>query len=205
MWRITVSSLILLCLTGCQRADMTKVIAYTKSDNAPGVKSELAKGFDPGILNSKDGAEAITPVHIAAEHGNVEILKLFLDSGVNVNLREPDGSTALLLATLKGKTPAAELLLERRADPNLATNSGYPPLVAAVAQQNRTLVRDLVGHGANVNTASGPLTPLSAAASNGDLDTTLFLLSHGADINQSPKDGMTCRRSCGERRHENVA
>jgi ankyrin repeat protein len=192
MWRIAAASLVLLSVAGCQRADVTRLTSYAKANDVAGVKSELAKGFDPGMLNSKEGTETTTPLHIAAENGNVDILKLFLASGVNVNLRRGDGATALLLATLKGKTEAAELLLQNGADPNLGTNLAIAtfPLVVAVAQQNHTLIRDLVDHGANVRAESGPITPLITAASSGDLDSAFLFLSHGADINQSPKDGL---------------
>ena len=189
MRKLAVALLLSLSLMGCQRTDLGKLTAYAKGNDAAGVKSELAKGFDPATLNSKDGKAATTPLHIAAENGNVDIIKLLLAAGINVNLRRDDGSTPLFLATLKTKTDAARLLLQNGASPNLGTYSGYFPLIVAVAQQNRVLSRDLVEHGANVSAESGPLTPIGSAAFEGDLETAGLLLSHGADINQSTAGG----------------
>jgi len=60
---------------------------------------------------------AIAPVHKAALTGHVNILKTFLDSGIDINLRDEFGRTLLLVAAYGDQPEAMEFLLSRGADP----------------------------------------------------------------------------------------
>ena len=51
--------------------------------------------------------------------------------GRRLNLTDPDGTTALLLAIMNGHYDAAALLVEKGADPNITDSAGMAALYAA--------------------------------------------------------------------------
>src|SRR5918993_903032 len=53
-----------------------------------------------------------------ARDGNADAVKLFLDSGMNTEVKTKDGQTALMVAALGNKIDVVKLLLERGADVN---------------------------------------------------------------------------------------
>lgn len=147
-----------------------------------------------------------TPIQIAAERGETEIVKLLLDGGA-----DPDGGTdeygwtALQLAAHWDHTDVAQLLIENGAnvdifasvllgdaestsallknDPSLATAnglSGAPPLHVATTPEVAQLLLD---HGAALDTIdSNGNTPLASAIGRGErcLPVANLLLENGA-------------------------
>jgi hypothetical protein len=55
-----------------------------------------------------------------------------VDGGADMNLVDPDGTTALTLAILNGHFDAAVALLEKGANPNIPDRNGMTALYAAV-------------------------------------------------------------------------
>jgi ankyrin repeat protein len=73
------------------------------------------------------GSGGFTPLLFAARVGDRALLKLLLDHGAKLDETAADGSTALIVATLRGHAEAAIFLLERGADAN-AIGPGYTAL-----------------------------------------------------------------------------
>jgi len=63
-------------------------------------------------------------IHLAAARGDVDRIKTLLSEGVDVDVRDKDGVTPLMLAALFGKSDSAELLLGRGADPAATNHKG---------------------------------------------------------------------------------
>jgi len=103
-----------------------------------------------------------------AHSDDTRLLKALLDAGVNPNLRNPGGQTALFDAITYGKEAAFQLLLAAGADPN-AKDDLYNP--------DKT---PLLLHAANHDTGS-----------NGTGRYTLTLLEAGADPYASNAAGRT--------------
>jgi ankyrin repeat protein len=57
--------------------------------------------------NDKDG---YTPLHIAAQQGRDDVVKLLLAGGADVNAKDDKGETPLQLAKSSDKTATVELL-----------------------------------------------------------------------------------------------
>jgi ankyrin repeat protein len=68
----------------------------------------------------------------AARQGAGDSVRALADANANLNIQDPDGTTALILAVVNVHQDVAALLLERGADPNLADVTGMTPLYAAV-------------------------------------------------------------------------
>ncbi len=73
-----------------------------------------------------------TPLMYAARDGAIDAVRALADSGADLNLVDPDGTTALTLAILNGHFDTAVELLEMGADPNVADRNGMTSLYAAV-------------------------------------------------------------------------
>ena len=94
-----------------------------------------------------------------------EILTLFLDRGVNVNHRDNDGVTALMLYTDKDM---AKELLRAGADIHMADNEGNTALHYALLEGSEQAARYLIKKGADYNRANNQgETPAQIAAEKG--------------------------------------
>ena len=72
-------------------------------------------------------------IHYAVRQGSSPSVMALLDGGADVNVRATgDGTTPLLMAIVNGHYDLAVALLERGADPNLASAAGAAPLYATV-------------------------------------------------------------------------
>lgn len=68
--------------------------------------------------------QKIRPIHAAVANGNLEIVKMLLENGVDVNARQEAGVTALHSAAHRGNLALVELLVEYGADMVLETAEG---------------------------------------------------------------------------------
>ncbi|NIP57649.1 MAG: hypothetical protein GWM92_05525 [Gemmatimonadetes bacterium] len=85
------------------------------------------------LVGSHGGLTAL--LH-AAREGNVEAVLTLLDGGADIDRGSAgDGTSPLLIATINGHFDLARLLLERGADPTLASEAGATPLFAALNLQ----------------------------------------------------------------------
>ena len=88
---------------------------------------------------SEDNGET-TPLHSACLHGNMEMVKLLIQDGANVNLKMNAGSTCLLIACQANNIEMVRLLLENRANPDLKTEGGVSCLDIAALNKNIEMV-----------------------------------------------------------------
>ena len=119
-----------------------------------------------------------------------------------------DGFTALHLAAFFGAEPAAELLLDAGADPDVASRNdqGVHPLHSAVAGRAFSIARRLVEAGADVDALQRDgFRPLHAAAQNGDELTVELLLVAGADPALAAGDGRIAADFAQEAGHSELA
>src|SRR5206468_2766594 len=163
-----------------------------------------------------------TPLLFAAREGRLEAVRALLKAGVNVNAatepRKPGGKTpakgtsALTLAVENGHFELAIALLKEGADPNdqrsgytplhmmswvrkppRGEDNGAPPPTGSGRLSNLQFVRELVKHGANVNTrlqtGKGGLgqynrksaTPFFMASATSDVPLMKLLVELGAE------------------------
>ncbi len=121
----------------------------------------------------------------SARAGNLEVVKLFVQAGMDVNnSRQADtGFAALHYAALYGHLEVVKYLVGRGASLTLNSNSGDTPLHYA-ATGHLAVVKYLVEKGAR---ASGPTnnrgeTPLYNAVRNGHLAVVKYLVEKGTNV-----------------------
>jgi len=78
-------------------------------------------------------ADPAAALRRSAEIGDLAAMQALLATQTDVDARDSNGRTALLLAILHGHAQAVDALLARGADPNLADMQGLTPLQAALA------------------------------------------------------------------------
>ena len=121
----------------------------------------------------------------------MEIARLLLEHSADPNTATTGkGSTALILASVKGHVEIARLLLEHSADTNIATtDEGLTALIFASQNGHVEVARLLFEHGADPNTAkTDGHTALILASGNGHVEVARLLLEHSADPNTATTD-----------------
>lgn len=133
----------------------------------------------------------------AARNGTVEVARLVLEHGLDVNAVGDDVSTRdlpLFGAAEKGNRAMVEFLLERGADPLAANGAGTTALMGAAKAGDPELVRRFLELGVDVNARGDGLTAMPAllfAAKAGNPETVRLLLDAGADASDVAPDGGT--------------
>ncbi|HEX4273785.1 MAG TPA: ankyrin repeat domain-containing protein [Bryobacteraceae bacterium] len=169
-------------------ADADPGLALTEAaeqGNLNNVKSLVQKSD----VNSAQG-DGMTALHWAAYREDVEMARVLIQAGANVNAANRlKAVTPLLIASNAGNAAVIDLLLKNGADANLANTLGTTPLMLAAASGKVDAVKTLLDHGANVNAreSSRRQTALMFAAAL-DRDAVVRLLaSRGADLNATSK------------------
>ena len=114
------------------------------------------------------GCCSVTPLHSAAFYGNLEMIQVLLDYGVDVHAKRSGGGTPLHEA-VDGihhcDARIVRLLIAHGADPNKRNEYGTTPLhLAAAAEGMVEIVRLLIEHGADVEAKDDAgKTPLNFA------------------------------------------
>ena len=128
---------------------------------------------------------------ISAKASN--IFFYILKQKVDVNGYDANGNTPMLAASEANNYEFAEALINKKADPNLASKSGLEatPLMYAAAYNNLKLLKLLTDNGADINQLDiNKDHALNWATYYGHLQAMEFLIKNGADIELSSKHGM---------------
>ena len=163
--------------------ELTPLLWAVTSGYSDTVHALLAFGVDS---NEARFQTRITPLHMAAALGNVEIVEKLLAARANPNSNAVDGSTALHLAVLDQETISRGFSSLTRLQMTVRKSSGAMVWI----------VRNLLEHGANPNAVgrSGG-TPLHFAAYLGDVAIVQELLEGGANPWIRANDGSTPLRA----------
>lgn len=151
-----------------------------KNQNELAVNLFLKAGMKP------DTAAAL---HVAADSGNIKMLKLLIDKGADVNKRDQIGYTALMHAVSNGKVEAVRFLIQNGTDVNAKTLDDdiiTPAEEARVQSLLETYDIDFA-----YNQIIGGLTALMLAAQAGHSDIVQILLENAANVNAKNHDGNT--------------
>ena len=132
-------------------------------------------------ISSLNLAGGISPLHFCAWQGKTEVLKIFLNKGLQPNLRDESNRTALHMAAWSGNPEAAQLLLDRNASIDLLNNDGATPAMEAARIGNPGTLDLLLASGAEVNATDARGNGLvEYAASGGHKALATILKRRGA-------------------------
>jgi ankyrin repeat protein len=146
-----------------------------------------------------EGEYGITPLAAVAFAGSYEapaavsVVNLLLDRGANINKRMGiHQCTALYVASELGHSEVVDVLLQRGAMVDDATNEGATSLFIASHEGHLGIVETLLEWGAVVDAAMHDgVTPLNIASEKGHLKVVKALLAGGAAVDAAANDGST--------------
>lgn len=164
-----------------------------------GTAGDLKKLLDAGMKPDCKTAEGTTALMMAAR--DLEKVKLLVERGADLNARAATGITPLMVASMyTGNVEVVRLLLKKGARPisdkGVEVRYDSSAFFFSVMAGDVPTAAALLDAGASVGTPMKvlgriTLTPLLFAASGGDLKMTEFLLSRGADANETDPDGIS--------------
>ena len=170
------------------------------------------RGADVYAMVCRDSLE--TPLHVACRYQTPAVIKLLLDKGSCIDVKDRLQVTPLFRTAAEGKAIACQLLLSYGADTTVRRANGEHVLDTAVRHHHLDVVKVLLNHGIDINMRNGlGSTALYAAVvdpgyrsfgyrdvhdeefvshpSPRQLEMINLLLEHGIDIHARHTDGAT--------------
>ncbi|MBR3632012.1 MAG: ankyrin repeat domain-containing protein [Elusimicrobiaceae bacterium] len=183
----------------------TSLVRAIKTNDADRVRTLIYANVD---VNERNYA-GITPLTIAAEKGNMEIIKkLIEEGGASINTPSSYGVTPLIAAAAAGNREVVGYLLANGADPTAKDDLGKTALLHAMPANDKKLTESLVSQNnraINLPDNTGN-TPLIYAAKNGAEDNIKVLLKYKANPDyQNPTNGLSALASAAAAGQERAA
>ncbi len=182
---------------GCSRKERAKLVALAALVGvAVGATAWKAKKFiDKKFIEKKWILKEESRRWFSyAFDGNFENIKKLIDAGIDVNIQNNRGNTALMLAAHAGHVEIVrELLAAPGIEVNKQDNNGNTALMEAAYGGDAGIVQQLLkAPGIDVNKQdSNGITALMEAAYGGHVEIVRELLADGAEVNKQNNSGVT--------------
>ncbi len=131
--------------------------------------------------------------------GDLEMVKLLLSRGADINETNLFGCTALINAAQNHRSDKeiTEFLLDRGADINAGNQYEQTLLHMAAIRGDKEMAEFLLDKGADIEMKDNEkFTPLRTAVYYSKIEMVKLLMDRGADINTKDKDGETPQQVC---------
>ena len=162
------------------------------ANGLPDALAKLLETSETAIdLNAKD-EYGCAPLLWAARNGHIDMLKLLLDKGADVETAGYNGMRALHHVCNSSKEKCVEILLEADANPNATDDANSTPLHWAAARGVLNIVVRLSDKGADPNVATKTgVRPIHKACMYGQAQIVKKLVEGGADLDAADESGNT--------------
>ncbi len=135
-----------------------------------------------GTINTQDDNNGNAPLYSAARLGKIEIARMLIDAGADVNIQNEEEDTPLHIATRWCNIKTIKLLLDSGADVNIKNKKGWTPLHSTLAIEyldKLTLLLSVPDIDLNVQDTEG-WTPLHWAVYFNEFKVVEILVDAGA-------------------------
>ncbi|MDL2355785.1 MAG: ankyrin repeat domain-containing protein [Pseudomonadota bacterium] len=167
---------------------LTSFFRSVQMDDAGTVKTMLAAGaVSPNAIDPISGESGLL---LALREGANRVIEILLaQPGLQLELKAPNGNTALMMAAFKHNPAAVRSLLAKGA---IVNRPGWTALHFAAASGDDDITAILLAHAAIIDAeAPAKFTPLMIAAREGHESTVGVLLAAGADASLKNSEALT--------------
>ena len=125
----------------------------------------VERGANPNVVSKETECYGWTPLFFACSQGNLDLVRLLLDRGADINASEARGNNALMqfckisfhwTSPANSIRPIAELLIDKGIDITKIDRGGLTALSHASLYQNVEAARILLAHGAAFDCVCSP-------------------------------------------------
>lgn len=171
-------------------------------DDLAALQTALLSSAD---VNVRDKLTQASALEYAVKNGNREIVQALLWAKVDVNARDSDGQTVLMLLSEETTDEIVWDLINAGAKVNLRDEDGDTALISVAEVNNVEALKVLLDAGGKVNgTNNYGETALMVAAGNGLVHNVRALILAGADVNARDKEGKSALMYAIEDDHKAV-
>lgn len=150
------------------REGWQEVFDYLAPLTIPELRQTTVIELPNNLIHQRPDVKWIEKFIDAAGQGDVNAIRNFISSGIDINFVDVNGNNALHFATLHGKLDVVQLLVEAGAKLELKHKRyGTTPLVTAVKRGRSEIVQFLINSGADVHTNYEGETLLNLAVEQG--------------------------------------
>lgn len=178
MIRQFLAAMVMLAFAGPAAAQFSDSYNFLKAVRDRDVNKAIELADKPGttIVNVRDADTGEAAVHIVTRRADLGWLGLMYQKGANLNAKDRDGNTALILATIGRWTDGVATLLRLKAQVDAQNRLGETALLKAVQARDLGLARALINAGANPDIADNSGTSARIAAENDPRAATIARL-----------------------------
>jgi uncharacterized protein len=169
MMRRYMLAMLMLVLASPAAAQFSDSYNFLKAVKDRDVNTAIELSSKPGttVVNTRDGDTGEAAIHIVARRGDLGWLGLLYQKGANLNLKDREGNTPLILAALARWADGVATLIRLKAQVNAQNRLGETALLKAVQVRDLELTKTLLDAGASPDMADNSGTsPRSAAESD---------------------------------------
>lgn len=157
-----------LALAGPAAAQFSDSYNFLKAVRDRDVNAAIEMADKPGttVVNTRDSDTGEAAVHIVTRRADLGWLGLLYQKGANLNMKDREGNTPLILAAISRWNEGASTLIRLKAQVNAQNRLGETALLKAVQARDLSLTKALIDAGANPDIADNSGTSPRIAAEN---------------------------------------
>ena len=145
--------------------------------------------FQSGDFDFKTyGYRGVTVLHYAVFMNDLERVKLLIEKGADVNVRDNSDITPLIVAADNNNFELVKFFVENGAEVNVQDEDGFTAVFYAALHGNLEMVQCLIEKGADITINSRnrlDYTVLHCAAHSGNLKLVQWLVNQGVSVSES--------------------
>jgi len=165
------------------------LVKAAMEDDLDALNAALVAKPDPNVRDKDTHATALEYV---VRNGNREMLQVLLWAKVDVNAKNEDGQTALMMLSDKVTSDVVWDLINAGAKVNSHDKDGDTALISVAEENNVEALKALLDAGAKVDGSnSHGETALMKAAASGLVNNVRALILAGANVNARDKEGKS--------------
>jgi uncharacterized protein len=169
MWqRLLVLAMVAMVTGSPAAAQFSDSYNFIKAVKDRDVNKAIELADQPGttVVNTRDADTGEAGIHIVTRRGDLGWLGLMYQKGANLNLKDRDGNTPLILAAISRWNDGVTTLIRLKAQVNAQNRLGETAVLKAVQARDLNLVKALIEAGANPDLGDNSGISARAAAAS---------------------------------------